>query len=132
MSDEALSKGGFLPLKYPIERGFVTNWDDVEKTWQRTFYNELHKAPEERPLNPKANRVPATMFAYTAPAKPVRDRPHPAGNPTAVVPNVEDVEPIAGEREARICAPKRALKKTSSPRKQNSMSHGTDAQHAKG
>ena len=47
--DEAQSKRGVLTLKYPTEHGIVTNWGDMEKTWHRTFYNELRAAPEERP-----------------------------------------------------------------------------------
>jgi len=64
IGDEAQQKRGVLNLKYPIANGIVTDWEDMEKVWHHTFFNELRVTPSEvqgvlvteAPRNPKENR----------------------------------------------------------------------------
>lgn len=63
VGDDAQARRGILTLAHPIEKGIITNWDDIEKIWHHMFYKEIRVAPEEHPIlmtdsptNPKSNR----------------------------------------------------------------------------
>jgi len=71
IGDDAQQKRGILRIRYPIEHGIVTNWEDMEKIWHHTFFNELRVAPEdhpvlltEAPMNPKSNRERMTTIMF--------------------------------------------------------------------
>ena len=60
-----------LDLNYPIQRGIVTKWDDMEKIWHHTFDNLLRVRPKEHPvllteapLNARANREITTEIMF--------------------------------------------------------------------
>ncbi|GAB1610173.1 actin-2 [Argonauta hians] len=68
---EAQSKRDILNLKYPIERGIITNWDDMEKIWYHIFHNELNVKSKEYPVllteslfNLKINREKTTELMF--------------------------------------------------------------------
>ncbi|KAL8200139.1 hypothetical protein R6Q57_011478 [Mikania cordata] len=71
VGDEALSGGGHMILKYPIEHGTISDWDGMEKIWHHTFYNELRVDPEEHPallteplLNSRLTRERITQIMF--------------------------------------------------------------------
>merc|ERR1712147_321025 len=72
IGDEAMAKKGILEINYPISHGIVESWEDMEKVWHHTFYNELRVAPNEckgvllteAPRNPKANREKMVQIMF--------------------------------------------------------------------
>ena len=70
IGDEAQAKRGVLSLRYPMDHGVVTNWEDMEKIWHYIFYNELRVSPEEHPVlmcdapyGPNAHREKMTQVS---------------------------------------------------------------------
>ena len=38
---------GLLKIRYPIEHGIVTDWEDMERIWQYIYTDELKTLSEE-------------------------------------------------------------------------------------
>ncbi|KAH0615266.1 uncharacterized protein H6S33_000902 [Morchella sextelata] len=62
---------GLLKIKYPLEHGIVTDWDDMERIWQYIYSEELKTLSEEHPvllteapLNPRTNRDTAAQIFF--------------------------------------------------------------------
>lgn len=71
IGDEAISKRSILNLSYPIENGYITNWEDMEKLWHHVFYNEIRVSPDEQavllteaPGNPGSYRERTTQIMF--------------------------------------------------------------------
>jgi actin-related protein len=79
VGEEAQQKRGILLLKFPLEHGVITNWDDMEKIWSHTFDNELRVVVgaddeededvsgvllTEAPMNPRENRERMTQIMF--------------------------------------------------------------------
>ncbi|XP_075720155.1 actin-related protein T3 [Rhinoderma darwinii] len=63
VGEEAQSKRGILSIKYPVEHGVITSWEDMELIWKHAYTHNLKINPSERPtliteppLNPLSNR----------------------------------------------------------------------------
>lgn len=71
IGSEAIKRKDSLVLRHPIERGIITNWDDMELTWKNIFDIDLHIKSEEHVymlcepiLNPKLNRERLTQTFF--------------------------------------------------------------------
>lgn len=63
VGDDAIAHSKTHQLNYPIRHGLVDNWNNMERLWQRCFYDYLRVEPDEHyvlltepPLNPPENR----------------------------------------------------------------------------
>ncbi|KAJ4457218.1 putative Actin [Paratrimastix pyriformis] len=77
IGDEALRNSGLLDLHFPIKRGLVTHWDEMETIWHHTMYTELCVDPNsspvfvsEAPLTPKQHREHTTTMLFETFAVP--------------------------------------------------------------
>lgn len=71
IGNDAQNKISVLKINYPIERGIVKDWNDMEKIWHHIFFNELMVSPNDFPvlltealLNPKSNREKMTQIMF--------------------------------------------------------------------
>ena len=83
---ESLKRRDLFDVKFPIQRGIINDWENMEKIWHFAFYDELKIPPENHPvlltepiLNPKANRekIAQVMFeTFSVPATYISLQPH--------------------------------------------------------
>ncbi|CAJ0539027.1 hypothetical protein HG530_007620 [Fusarium avenaceum] len=62
---------GLLKIRYPLEHGIVTDWDDMERIWEYVYGEGLKTLSEEHPvllteppLNPRSNRDTAAQILF--------------------------------------------------------------------
>jgi len=71
IGDDAVDRRGILVLRYPVQKGIITNWEDFTDILRYAFQNELKVAPEEHSVlyteastNPKINREKITSISF--------------------------------------------------------------------
>jgi actin-related protein len=71
IGNAAISKKIFLNINYPVESGFITNWENMEKILHYTFFTELLIPPAdckiiitETPNNEKKDREKLTQILF--------------------------------------------------------------------
>lgn len=106
--DEAVKRRDLFDVAFPIKRGIIQDWENMEKIWHYAFYNELKISPEEHPvllteppLNPRKNRekIVQIMFeTFNVPASYVALQPlltlYAAGRTNGIV--VDSGEGVTG------------------------------------
>lgn len=71
IGSDAQSNREILALRYPIQYGYVTDWDDMALLWHHVLHHKLKYQPEEHqvllsepPFNPKINRERMTEIMF--------------------------------------------------------------------
>ncbi|NWX81719.1 ACT protein, partial [Nothoprocta pentlandii] len=71
VGSEAQARRGVLSIRYPVERGIIMSWEDMEAVWESIYSQGLqmqtHEQPvllTEAPLNPLANRERMTELFF--------------------------------------------------------------------
>ncbi|CAL1545021.1 unnamed protein product [Lymnaea stagnalis] len=71
VGQKALDKDATLPLKSPVQRGLITNWDDMEAVWDYVFKEALAIDPRTTPVmmtethnNPRTNREKTAQILF--------------------------------------------------------------------
>jgi actin-related protein len=83
VGDQATREQELLALKYPVQRGIVTDWDDYESLLQY-IYGELRLAPDEQPLlveagvTPIQDRIKRAKMLFEVCSLPLPSLPSPS------------------------------------------------------
>jgi actin-related protein len=71
VGDDCYRRHGRPTINHPVKDGIITNWDEMEKIWHHTFYNELRIDPTEQPVllvetphNPKPDREKTAQIMF--------------------------------------------------------------------
>ncbi|NXG29841.1 ACT protein, partial [Dromaius novaehollandiae] len=71
VGNEAQARRGILSIRYPIERGIIMSWEDMEAVWKSIYDNDLQMQTTEQPvilteapLNPLVNREKMTELFF--------------------------------------------------------------------
>ena len=64
IGDQVESKKGILELKHHIGHGVNKSWDDMEKSWHHTFYNELRIRSEEHSVTFSSQKLKLKFLEF--------------------------------------------------------------------
>lgn len=96
---------GLLKIKYPIEHGIVTDWDDMERIWSWVYAEELGTLSEEvraAPALSQNNNAPLTRTGSTLSCS---QRPRSTRAATATSPRRYSSIHSTSRRCSRLCRP---------------------------